>query len=37
MRRLASVALICNIMEMATGIDLFLFLLNKNVVIVKNK
>jgi len=37
MRRFASVDLICGVMEMATSINLFLFLLNKNVVIVKNK
>jgi hypothetical protein len=37
MRRFASIDLICSVMEMATGIDLFLFLLNKNVVIVKKK
>jgi len=37
MRRFAAVDLICSVMEMATSINLFLFMLNKNVVIVKNK
>jgi len=37
MRKFASVDLICGVMEMAASINLFLFLLNKNVVIVKNK